>query len=255
MLQTRLWRANSVWCNALVYWLPLSECAINRRRRLTLRNGELQRCTQQLRMHGWRHAQSTILRACRTNTTDRYSLPLRVWIYVMSLTQAWLRSLRLKRLANALAETGSAWPLSVVCKICAGHRGRSLFCCIKRCTQSALLLCFATVLVRLRLGAGYKGRLAAIPPQIGLPIVNASIALRGGWPLPRNRHLSSLVDEVHERLCCEDSSYGCAPSLLDLVGSEDRRIVAHSFFRSFLVAGWRLWWMVMPASMTLTWAS
>jgi heme/copper-type cytochrome/quinol oxidase subunit 1 len=50
-------------------------------------------------------AQPTTLRAYRSSTTARYSQPLRVRMYVMSLTQAWLGPLGLKRRASTLSET------------------------------------------------------------------------------------------------------------------------------------------------------
>lgn len=59
-------------------------------------------------------AQLTTLRVYKSSTTARYSQPLRVWIYVTSLTQAWLWPLGLTRRASTLPETGRAWPLSVV---------------------------------------------------------------------------------------------------------------------------------------------
>jgi aspartate/methionine/tyrosine aminotransferase len=59
-----------------------------------------------------------------------------------------------------------------------------------------------------------------------------------------------LADEVYERLYYGSSDNGCAPSFLDIAGPDDRLIVAHSFSKSFLMTGWRLGWLVMPASMT-----
>jgi aspartate/methionine/tyrosine aminotransferase len=37
---------------------------------------------------------------------------------------------------------------------------------------------------------------------------------------------------------------------LDISSPDDRLVVAHSFSKSFLMTGWRLGWLVMPASMT-----
>ena len=59
-----------------------------------------------------------------------------------------------------------------------------------------------------------------------------------------------LADEVYERLYYEVSPNGCAPSFLDVAGPEDRLVVVHSFSKSFLMTGWRLGWLVMPASLT-----
>ena len=59
-----------------------------------------------------------------------------------------------------------------------------------------------------------------------------------------------LADEVYERLYFGASANGCAPSFLDIAAPEDRLVVAHSFSKSFLMTGWRLGWIVMPATMT-----
>lgn len=59
-----------------------------------------------------------------------------------------------------------------------------------------------------------------------------------------------LADEVYERLYFEPTSNGCAPSFLDLASADDRLVVVHSFSKSFLMTGWRLGWLVMPATMT-----
>ena len=60
-----------------------------------------------------------------------------------------------------------------------------------------------------------------------------------------------VADEVYERLYFEtDTANGAAPSFLDVADPDDRLIVAHSFSKSFLMTGWRLGWLVMPAAMT-----
>jgi aspartate/methionine/tyrosine aminotransferase len=60
-----------------------------------------------------------------------------------------------------------------------------------------------------------------------------------------------LADEVYERLYYdEDTANSCAPSFLDVASAGDRLVVVHSFSKSFLMTGWRLGWLVMPASMT-----
>jgi aspartate/methionine/tyrosine aminotransferase len=59
-----------------------------------------------------------------------------------------------------------------------------------------------------------------------------------------------LADEVYERLYYEPSPNGCAPSFLDVAAADDRLVVVHSFSKSFLMTGWRLGWLVMPASLT-----
>jgi aspartate/methionine/tyrosine aminotransferase len=59
-----------------------------------------------------------------------------------------------------------------------------------------------------------------------------------------------LADEVYERLYFESTPNGCAPSFLDIASPDDRLVVVHSFSKSFLMTGWRLGWLVMPAAMT-----
>jgi len=54
-----------------------------------------------------------------------------------------------------------------------------------------------------------------------------------------------VADEVYERLYFGGR---CAPSFLDIATPEDRVVVAHSFSKSFLMTGWRLGWMVLPAT-------
>jgi aspartate/methionine/tyrosine aminotransferase len=77
-----------------------------------------------------------------------------------------------------------------------------------------------------------------------------------GWTLSRAEQEAMLAhcrrtgtwivaDEVYERLYYEGA--GCAPSFLDVAAPEDRLVVAHSFSKSFLMTGWRLGWLVLPA--------
>jgi aspartate/methionine/tyrosine aminotransferase len=102
--------------------------------------------------------------------------------------------------------------------------------------------------------------LAAITPATRLLIVNAPNNPTG-WTLSRDEQQAILdhcrrtgtwilADEVYERLYYEPTSNGCAPSFLDVAQPDDRLIIAHSFSKSFLMTGWRLGWLVMPASMT-----
>jgi aspartate/methionine/tyrosine aminotransferase len=102
---------------------------------------------------------------------------------------------------------------------------------------------------------------AAITPATRVLIVN-SPNNPTGWTLSRAdqadllAHCRStgtwvLADEVYERLYYEtDTANGCAPSFLDVAEPEDRLVVVHSFSKSFLMTGWRLGWLVMPAAMT-----
>ena len=102
--------------------------------------------------------------------------------------------------------------------------------------------------------------LAAIRPGTRLLIVNAPNNPTG-WTLTRQEQKTILdhcrrtgtwilADEVYERLYYEPTETGCAPSFLDVATPEDRLVVAHSFSKSFLMTGWRMGWLVMPAAMT-----
>jgi len=82
-----------------------------------------------------------------------------------------------------------------------------------------------------------------------------------GWTLTRDEQQTLLAhcrrtgtwllaDEVYENLFYLPSNNHCAPSFLDIATPDDRLVVAHSFSKSFLMTGWRLGWLVMPASMT-----
>jgi aspartate/methionine/tyrosine aminotransferase len=102
--------------------------------------------------------------------------------------------------------------------------------------------------------------LAAITPGTRMLIVNAPNNPTG-WTLsaPEQAALLAhcrrtgtwiLTDEVYERLYYAPSARDCAPSFLDLAQPDDRLVVVHSFSKSFLMTGWRLGWLVMPADMT-----
>jgi aspartate/methionine/tyrosine aminotransferase len=102
--------------------------------------------------------------------------------------------------------------------------------------------------------------LSAITPATRLLIVNAPNNPTG-WTLSRDEQQAILdhcrktgtwilADEVYERLYYEPTANGCAPSFLDVARPDDRLIIAHSFSKSFLMTGWRLGWLVMPAAMT-----
>ena len=127
--------------------------------------------------------------------------------------------------------------------------------------------------------------LAAVTSRTKLLIVN-SPNNPTGWTLSRAEqevllaHCRKtgtwiLADEVYERLYYEESPNGpapgrpkpgaplvgegrspsggshvCAPSFLDIALPDDRLMVAHSFSKSFLMTGWRLGWLVLPAAYT-----
>jgi aspartate/methionine/tyrosine aminotransferase len=101
--------------------------------------------------------------------------------------------------------------------------------------------------------------LAAVTPRTKMLVVNAPNNPTG-WTLTRaeqQRLLDHcrvtgtwlLADEVYERLYFEPTANGCAPSFLDIAVPDDRLIVAHSFSKSFLMTGWRLGWLVVPATL------
>ena len=102
--------------------------------------------------------------------------------------------------------------------------------------------------------------LDAITPATKLLVVNAPNNPTG-WTLStaeqqaildhcRRTGTWILADEVYERLYFGPSTKACAPSFLDVASPEDRLVVAHSFSKSFLMTGWRLGWLVMPAAVT-----
>ncbi len=77
-----------------------------------------------------------------------------------------------------------------------------------------------------------------------------------GWSLSRTEQQILLehcrrtgtwivADEVYERLYYGGAA--AAPSFLDLALPQDRLVVAQSFSKSFLMTGWRLGWLVLPA--------
>jgi len=105
--------------------------------------------------------------------------------------------------------------------------------------------------------------LGAVTERTKLLIVNAPNNPTG-WTLTRAEQLRIaqhcrstgtwiLADEVYERLYYQEGEEGaqaCAPSFLDVCAPNDKLVVVHSFSKSFLMTGWRLGWLVMPAAMT-----
>ena len=77
-----------------------------------------------------------------------------------------------------------------------------------------------------------------------------------GWTLTRAEQQALLdhcrstgtwivADEVYERLYFDGAP--AAPSFLGIASPDDRLVVVHSFSKSFLMTGWRLGWLVLPA--------
>ena len=57
-----------------------------------------------------------------------------------------------------------------------------------------------------------------------------------------------IADEVYERLYYGREG-GVAPSFLDIASRDERVIAVNSFSKAWLMTGWRLGWMVLPASL------
>jgi len=100
--------------------------------------------------------------------------------------------------------------------------------------------------------------LAALTPDTRLLTIN-SPSNPTGWVMPREaqqavlahcrRHgIWILADEVYERLYY--GGQAAAPSFLDLAERDERVICVNSFSKSWLMTGWRLGWMVLPAALT-----
>jgi aspartate/methionine/tyrosine aminotransferase len=103
--------------------------------------------------------------------------------------------------------------------------------------------------------------LTALTPGTRLLIVN-SPNNPTGWVMPscaqqvvldhcRRHGIWVIADEVYERLYFGDDSVAnaIAPSFLDLAARDERVIVVNSFSKSWLMTGWRLGWMTLPASL------
>jgi aspartate/methionine/tyrosine aminotransferase len=56
-----------------------------------------------------------------------------------------------------------------------------------------------------------------------------------------------LADEVYERLYYAREA-AVAPSFLDIADADDRLLVVQSFSKAFLMTGWRLGWLTVPAA-------
>ena len=103
--------------------------------------------------------------------------------------------------------------------------------------------------------------LAAITAQTRLLVIN-SPNNPTGWTLSKAEQQAIvarcretgtwiLADEVYERLYYrDDTANGAAPSFLDVAQPDDRLVVVQSFSKAFLMTGWRLGYLVMPAAMT-----
>ncbi|MEB2602796.1 pyridoxal phosphate-dependent aminotransferase [Burkholderia cenocepacia] len=97
--------------------------------------------------------------------------------------------------------------------------------------------------------------LAALTPDTRMLLIN-SPNNPTGWTMSRDdqqvvlahcrRHGIWLVaDEVYERLAFGD---GGAPSFLDIASRDERVVVVNSFSKAWAMTGWRLGWLIAPAS-------
>lgn len=99
--------------------------------------------------------------------------------------------------------------------------------------------------------------LAALTPETRMLLIN-SPNNPTGWVMSaeeqrlvlehcRRHGIWIVADEVYERLYYADT--GAAPSFLDLAQRDERVIVVNSFSKAWLMTGWRLGWMVAPATL------
>ena len=96
---------------------------------------------------------------------------------------------------------------------------------------------------------------AAVTPATRVLLLNAPNNPTG-WTLSRAEQQQLLdhcrrtgtwivADEVYDRVWF--GAGPAAPSFLDIAAPDDRLVVVHSFSKSFLMTGWRLGWLVLPA--------
>ncbi|MFM0731353.1 pyridoxal phosphate-dependent aminotransferase [Paraburkholderia sediminicola] len=101
--------------------------------------------------------------------------------------------------------------------------------------------------------------LAALTPDTKMLLIN-SPNNPTGWVMSRDEQRAVLVhcrrhgiwivaDEVYERLYYADAHSRTAPSFLDLATRDERVICVNSFSKAWLMTGWRLGWIVAPASL------
>ncbi|HXC95435.1 MAG TPA: pyridoxal phosphate-dependent aminotransferase [Edaphobacter sp.] len=108
-----------------------------------------------------------------------------------------------------------------------------------------------------RWGLPLEKLLEALTPATRMLVIN-SPNNPTGWTIGREEqqaifeHCRRLgiwivADDVYERLVY-DESLKSAPSFLTLAEDEDRLIVVNSFSKAWTMTGWRVGWMVTPAS-------
>lgn len=69
--------------------------------------------------------------------------------------------------------------------------------------------------------------------------------LRAILDMTRRHGVWLISDEVYARLIYDDRA--AAPSLLDIAEPDDRVMVCNSFSKTWIMTGWRLGWIVLPA--------
>ena len=69
--------------------------------------------------------------------------------------------------------------------------------------------------------------------------------LRSILEMARRHGVWLISDEVYSRLIYDNAP--AAPSLLDMAEPDDRVIVCNSFSKTWMMTGWRLGWLVLPA--------
>jgi len=67
--------------------------------------------------------------------------------------------------------------------------------------------------------------------------------------LCRARGIWLIADEVYHRFLYDDPEARSAPSILELAEPEDPVLVINSFSKAWAMTGWRLGWLIHPASM------
>ncbi len=70
--------------------------------------------------------------------------------------------------------------------------------------------------------------------------------------LCRERRIWMLADEVYARFIYDGAGRAAAPSFLELAGPDDSLIVINSFSKTWAMTGWRMGWLITPASLTET---
>ncbi|MFL9899594.1 pyridoxal phosphate-dependent aminotransferase [Paraburkholderia fungorum] len=65
----------------------------------------------------------------------------------------------------------------------------------------------------------------------------------------RARGISLIADEVYQRIVY-DRAY--APSMVEIAQADDPVFVVNSFSKAWAMTGWRMGWMIFPASLTAT---